>query len=211
VRADGGADGAAIADAIADDGYAVVPAFAAEDLVARLRDRARSRDEAGEFVAAGVGRDHARNAGVRGDRIRWIEAASADEAETDLIDALDAARRDVNRALTLGALDLELHYAIYPPGAGYARHRDRLRSGRDIPRGGVGCGDARVLSCVVYLNDGWRDDDGGALRLHLDHGVRDVMPTGGTLVAFLSDRLEHEVLPARRERMAVAGWFRQRA
>ena len=35
-------------------------------------------------------------------------------------------------------------------------------------------------------------------------------PAGGTLVAFLSDRVEHEVLPARRDRIAVSGWFRRR-
>ena len=100
---------------------------------------------------------------------------------------------------SLGAFELEMHYAIYPPGAGYARHRDRFRDD-----------DARVLSCIAYLNDGWRAGDGGALRMHLDGGARDVAPAGGTLVAFLSDRVEHEVLPARRDRIAVSGWFRRR-
>jgi len=93
-----------------------------------------------------------------------------------------------------------MHYALYPPGAGYARHRDRFRDD-----------DARVLSCVAYLNDRWGPHDGGALRLHLDGGPRDVAPIGGTLVAFLADRVEHEVLPATRQRLAVAGWFRSRA
>ena len=32
----------------------------------------------------------------------------------------------------------------------------------------------------------------------------------GTFVAFLSADFEHEVLPARRERLALAGWFRRR-
>jgi SM-20-related protein len=34
-----------------------------------------------------------------------------------------------------------------------------------------------------------------------------VLPEGGTLVCFLSDRFHHEVLPARRERLSVTGWF----
>jgi SM-20-related protein len=38
-----------------------------------------------------------------------------------------------------------------------------------------------------------------------------VLPQGGRLVAFLSDRFEHEVLPARRERMSFTGWFRRRS
>jgi hypothetical protein len=38
----------------------------------------------------------------------------------------------------------------------------------------------------------------------------EIWPEGGTLVAFLSDRFEHEVLPARRQRLSLTGWFRQR-
>ena len=39
---------------------------------------------------------------------------------------------------------------------------------------------------------------------------RDVLPRLGTLALFLSDRYWHEVLPARRPRFAVTGWFRTR-
>jgi SM-20-related protein len=71
--------------------------------------------------------------------------------------------------------------------------------------------DARVLSCVIYLNEAWTADDGGALRLHVSaREAIDVLPVGGTLVCFLADRYEHEVLPATRERLAVTGWFRRR-
>lgn len=30
----------------------------------------------------------------------------------------------------------------------------------------------------------------------------------GTLVVFLSEEFEHEVLPAKRDRYSIAGWFR---
>ena len=95
--------------------------------------------------------------------------------------------------------EVEAHYAIYPPGTRYGRHRDRFRDD-----------DARVLSCVLYLNDAWTHDDGGALRLYDGDGAIDVLPEGGRLVAFLSADFEHEVLPARRERLSIAGWFRRR-
>jgi SM-20-related protein len=68
-----------------------------------------------------------------------------------------------------------------------------------------------MLSCVLYLNDGWRAEDGGALRLYLPTRHCDVLPRAGTLVAFLSERFEHEVLPAQRERLSLTGWFRRRA
>ncbi len=64
----------------------------------------------------------------------------------------------------------------------------------------------------MYLNGGWRPTDGGALRLHLGDGPhRDVPPAGGTLVAFLSERFDHEVLPATGARWSLAGWFRRRS
>jgi SM-20-related protein len=98
-------------------------------------------------------------------------------------------------------VDFEGHYAIYPPGARYERHRDRFRDD-----------DARVLSCVLYLNDAWHASDGGALRLYLPHDeTLDVLPEAGTFVAFLSAELDHEVRPASRERAAITGWFRRRA
>jgi len=194
-------DGAAIAEAIATRGLAVVPAFLDAPLVAALRARARGRDARGELAVAGTGRGASlgHRADVRGDRIAWIDVASADAAESSLLASLDRVRIAVNRELALGAFELEAHYAIYPPGAGYVRHRDRFRGD-----------DARVLSVVAYLNEDWREADGGALRVHLPGGARDVLPEGGTLVAFLSESIEHEVLPARRERLAVAGWFRRR-
>jgi SM-20-related protein len=38
-----------------------------------------------------------------------------------------------------------------------------------------------------------------------------VTPQGGTLAAFLSQRFEHEVRAARRERVSLTGWFRRRS
>jgi SM-20-related protein len=68
-----------------------------------------------------------------------------------------------------------------------------------------------VLSLVLYLNPGWRAAVGGALRLERPAGAREVLPESGTLVAFLSDRVAHEVLPAARPRWSVAAWFRRRS
>ena len=99
----------------------------------------------------------------------------------------------------LGMESLEAHFACYPPGAGYARHRDRFADD-----------DARVLSLACYLNPDWPDDADGALRLHLPGGARDIAPLPGFVVLFLSDEVEHEVLPATRDRWSIAGWFRRR-
>jgi SM-20-related protein len=192
-----------IAAGLAGDGHAIVPDFIDAGLVRRLRERARSLDAAGAFADARVGRgaSSVRRADIRGDRIRWLDEGDADAAERDLRDALEPVRAAANRALALGAFDVELHYAVYPPGAGYARHVDAFRDD-----------DARVLSCVVYLNEDWRATDGGALRLwRADGSALEVEPRGGTLAVFLAGRVEHEVLPALRERWSVTGWFRRRS
>ena len=96
--------------------------------------------------------------------------------------------------------DYQGHFAVYPNGAAYARHFDKLQGS-----------DLRAISAALYLNDAWSAEDGGQLRMYLGGGrSEDVLPVGGRLVAFLSDRFEHEVLPARRERMSFTGWFRRR-
>ena len=43
-----------------------------------------------------------------------------------------------------------------------------------------------------------------------DARALDIFPVGGTLVAFLSARYWHEVLPATRERLSLTGWFKVR-
>ena len=192
-----------IAAAVEARGYAIEHDFVAPALLGRLAARAHALDATGALRPAAVGRGRARTVAnaVRGDRIHWLDAQTTEASERAALDAFDALRRALNRNLMLGLFELELHYAIYPPGAGYAPHRDRFRDD-----------DARLLSCVLYLNEAWDGDHGGALRLHVDRGATlDVPPAGGTLVAFLSERFLHEVLPAARTRVSLAGWFRRRA
>ena len=190
-----------ICAAIEQRGWAVDPAFLPEQAIAALRSEARRRDAAGEFHAAGIGRGTARveRPDIRGDRILWLDDHERCAAEAPLLQALAALQSRLNRAFFLGLDSFEGHYALYPPGAFYRRHRDRFRDD-----------DARVISCALYLNEDWSAEDGGALRMYLPEGVHDVLPAGGTLVCFVAERFEHEVLPSVRERLAVSGWFRRR-
>jgi 2-oxoglutarate-Fe(II)-dependent oxygenase superfamily protein len=49
------------------------------------------------------------------------------------------------------------------------------------------------------------------LRIHeTDDRAVDIEPVGGRLVCFLTPGRVHEVLPARRERLSISGWFRGR-
>jgi SM-20-related protein len=196
---------AAIAAMVADlaaHGHAVARHALGQDAIAGLRERALALRDAGEMRPAGVGRSaaHGVHADIRGDRIRWLDAVPQGAAEEAVRAHLEALRTACNQALMLGLRAFEGHYALFAPGTGYARHLDRFRDD-----------DTRVLSCVLYLNDGWTAADGGALRLETRDGPRDVLPEGGTLVVFLAAEFAHEVRVARRPRLALTGWFRRRA
>jgi len=187
-----------IADAIHAEGYAVVQTFLDTDTVSALAIECRGADL--QPTAIGRGAARAERPDLRGDRTRWLHASDASSAQRAYFDAMETLRCGLNRELMLGLDELEAHFAMYAPGARYARHRDRFRDD-----------DARVLSSVLYLNEDWRESDGGALRLYLQDRHLDVYPSAGTLVLFLSADFEHEVLPATRDRLSIAGWFRRRA
>ncbi len=156
--------------------------------------------DAQQLTPARVGADRDRTL-LRGDSTHWFEPDALSTPQQAFADRIDALRIELSRSLMLGLVECESHYAMYPPGAGYARHLDQLRNN-----------DARVVSAVFYLNDAWQEAEGGALRLHLaDRSHRDIYPHAGTLLLFLSAQFEHEVLPATRNRMSIACWMRQRA
>lgn len=189
----------AAATALATEGWCVLHRVLSEDATRALARECAAMHASRRMTPARTGADRAVSA-LRGDQTRWFEMNALSEAQQGFVDAIEAMRRSLNQSLMLGLVESEAHYAVYAPGARYARHLDRLRHS-----------DARVVSVVFYLNEEWTEGDGGALRLYLpEGGCRDVQPLAGTLVLFLSDRFEHEVLPARRERMSIACWMRRR-
>ena len=117
-------------------------------------------------------------------------------AESRLLEAFEHLRLQLNREAYLGLFELELHYAAYPAGSGYARHVDQ-------PRGNA----RRKVSVVLYLNRQWRPSFGGELQIFGSAQSIDVQPLAGRLVCFLTEGREHCVQPARAERLSITGWF----
>jgi SM-20-related protein len=182
-------------------GLAVQEQFLDAAEIRALGACALERRARGEFAAARIGTELnvQRRAEIRGDFTCWIAPPLA-PAEQTLLRELERLRLELNRATLLGLFDIELHYAWYPPGAGYARHVDQ-------PQGRA----QRQVSFVLYLNEDWRPAAGGVLRLFDAAGAhRDVEPVGGRLVCFLTAGREHAVLPTQRDRFSVSGWFRSR-
>ena len=60
---------------------------------------------------------------------------------------------------------------------------------------------------ICYLNPDWKPEEGGQLRMYLEEAQLDTLPLAGRLVCFRSDQIEHEVLPATRERLSLTGWM----
>lgn len=187
---------------LAERDWAVHEGFLDVAHVTALHAEAAALHVAGAFRAAGIGHDALHRPEVRGDELAWITKEQAPRAWALSQQELETLRSAVNAHTYLGLHELEAHYAVYPPGAFYARHLDRFRQDNQ-----------RVISLVLYLNEGWGAEDGGELRLYpstaAEAGVT-VLPRSGTLVCFLSERVPHEVLPARRARYSLAGWFRRR-
>jgi SM-20-related protein len=153
------------------------------------------------FKKAGIGdRNHQQlNESIRGDHIRWLEENSTPEPLLLYLQRLHDLRQFLNRSLFLSLQDIEVHMTIYPSGTHYARHRDQFK--RD---------DRRKLSVICYLNEDWLESQGGQLRMYLDTHQVDVLPVAGRLVCFRSDQIEHEVLPASRDRRSLTGWMLDR-
>jgi len=196
----------ALALSVAERGWAYARHFLPEPVWRGLAAELRTAQAHEKLQRGGIGSGQGYRLAeeIRGDRIRWLDSAPASDVQQQALAQLERLRLTCNRELQLGLFEFEGHLAVYPPGACYRRHRDQHRDS-----------DARVLSCVLYLNDGWLPQHDGRLRLYLDeHDAArhvDILPEGGALVCFLSSRFFHEVFPARRERLSLTGWFRRRS
>ena len=183
------------------DGLSVRDGFLAAVQVRALVECANLRHERGEFQAARIGNECSlqRREDIRGDSTCWIVPPLLPPERT-LLEELERLRLELNAQAWLGLFELELHYARYPPGAGYARHVDQ-------PQGSA----QRRVSLVLYLNETWTPGAGGELRIFDAAGRHtDIEPVAGRLVCFLTPGREHAVLATQRERLSISGWFRAR-
>lgn len=187
-----------IVDGLADEGYAVIDHFLSEAEVNAILNLDDFKNALLQFKKAGIGKSEERqiNESIRGDFIQWIDPVKATPAIQAYLDKVRALISHVNQTLFLSLKDFEIHMTVYPIGSFYKRHLDQFKKD-----------DHRRLSVICYLNKDWSEAQGGQLRIYLNDKVKDILPTAGRLVCFRSDLLEHEVLPATRERLSLTGWL----
>lgn len=192
----------AVLDALAEQHWALWPAFLPLVEVAALQTELVARAARGELLQAGVGQGDRQqlHTAIRRDRTHWLDGST--QAQQQFLQRLESLRQSINRHWFLGLFDIEAHFAHYPPGGFYRRHRDAFRDN-----------DVRKLSAVCYLNPDWQPGDGGELRLwaglEADAPVHVLPPLAGSLICFFSDRIPHEVLPTRTDRYSIAAWLRR--
>ena len=192
----------AIIENLTSIGYAICEDFLPQNEVHALAEIALQHYANGEMAAAKVGKSN-NNASlnIRGDSTLWLEENEANPAVQAYLCHMYALKHALNQRLFMGLQSFETHFAVYPVGASYQKHLDQFR----------GANNTRLISSILYLNEAWQAQDGGELRLYLeDDKCLDILPTGGKLVLFLSEQFWHEVLPAKRVRTSLTGWFRAR-
>lgn len=187
-----------IADGLADEGYAVIDNFLSKEEVETILELPEFKDSLAYFQKAGIGKkkDLQINEAIRGDYIHWIDRSSTHESVRIYLNRLQDLIAYLNRTLYLSLKDYEAHMTVYPAGSFYKRHLDQFKQD-----------DHRKLSVICYLNQDWKEEHGGQLRMYFENKALDFLPLSGRLVCFRSDKIEHEVLASTRERLSITGWI----
>jgi SM-20-related protein len=185
-------------DGLCDKGFAVYENFLPAEQIQLLANLAIKRHANDEMKNAKIGKTNKNlNQDIRGDLIDWLDESDAEACIQAYFYGMHALKQAINQNLFMNLHALEAHMAIYPTGHVYKKHLDQFADGENT----------RELSCILYLNENWQADEGGELRLYLDDNHIDILPEGGKLVLFLSAKFWHEVLPAKRHRISLTGWF----
>ena len=184
--------------------YVIVDDFVDEQFRAALLKEQIELVDQGEFRHAAVGKGGQKQVRteIRSDEVLWMDGDELTPLQAAYWEKVDAVRQVLNQRCFLGLRSFEGHFARYPVGSFYKKHLDQFHA---VPH--------RVVTVILYLNDSWTNEDGGALRMYFPQEdgselIEDVLPLGGRLVVFLSGEIPHEVLPTNKVRISITGWLR---
>ncbi|MEY2702055.1 MAG: hypothetical protein RLY43_688 [Bacteroidota bacterium] len=189
-----------IIDGILEHEYVVVDHFFTSDEVNTLRKGLDDAFAATQFKKSAIGNkiDEKIIEAVRGDYILWLDEAHQTASSAVFFSKVQDFVAYLNATCFLGISTKEFHYAVYPEGTFYKRHLDVFQNDK-----------RRRLSLVCYLNDeNWLPEYGGALVIYKDNEAITIYPEKGRVVIFDSQKLEHEVMPVKRERFSITGWLK---
>lgn len=137
---------------------------------------------------------------IRNDEIYWLDTKcqNLSEDEKRFLNFLETLRQEIKNEMRVSLTEVECHFAFYNEGHYYQKHRDT-----------TSINNKRFFSFVLYLNENWKDSDGGHLvGYDQENVIFRIKPEIGQMIIFRSD-LEHEVMPTLRRRFSLTGWFRK--
>lgn len=184
-----------ILDALVNDGYIIIPDALSSDIALKLVTHIQNCDD---FKKAGISASsnlHLDNT-KRSDKIKWLDEDHSSQSQ--FLNFINELKDAINKELYMGLSYYESHFAIYENGDFYEKHLDSFKNSKN-----------RVVTTVYYMNKDWQKDDGGELIIYDENNnfLSKVSPNENTLVVFLSGKFPHEVLPSKKTRYSIAGWF----
>ncbi|UXP31545.1 2OG-Fe(II) oxygenase [Reichenbachiella agarivorans] len=185
-------------DAISDNHYVVIDNILPHAVLNDLKDCFDKQREEEQLRKAAIGTLNQKHIdpSIRGDKILWLDREGAPAPILTFFDLAEDIRQNLNRYCYLSLSGYEFHFAHYPVGTFYKRHLDQFQ-GRNN----------RMISIILYLNEEWKPEYGGELKIYLEKEDVTIMPTFGRMVLFKSDVLEHEVLETKHDRYSLTGWM----
>lgn len=184
-----------------DENYGCCSDFISPVTVTGLCANIRSLTDLGNMLPSGVGNklNFQKDKKIRGDKINWIEEQSSNQFELVYLHKIENFIAYLNKTCFTSIKNFESHYSTYETNSFYKRHIDQFKNEK-----------GRKYSIVLYLNQDWKDEDGGVLSLYpKDSKQVNISPLGGRMVFFRSDEMEHEVHPSStRERRSIAAWLK---
>ncbi len=183
-------------DQLSDRNYVVIDDFLTDSHYELIRSFFLQKQEA--FEQAGIGAHDANiiAKNIRGDLTYWLDS-QRDNTLQPFWQLVDETVHIFNRYCFLSLSGFEFHLAHYPRGGHYDRHLDQF-AGRNN----------RMISMVIYLNEGWTPGDGGELELEdADGNIHLVAPVGKRCVLFKSAEVPNAVRLAHKDRYSLTGWL----
>lgn len=188
-----------LVDSYLDNNVGISINFLSNKLAIDLRKRLSDLNASKQLILAGTGNNtilkHDRS--IRNDAIYWLDKKHKNASENQFFREMDRFVSYLNSTCYTGIIGYEFHFAFYDAGSFYKRHLDQFKDNSH-----------RAFSMIIYLNENWKDGDGGELCVHHEDHSEMISPLNRKSVFFKSSKLEHEVMLSHQPRMSVTGWFK---
>lgn len=184
-------------DELAERDFVIVDDFISDELYRTIMQFFHKMENEEKLQKAGIGSsgEFRITSAIRGDFIYWLDR-SRDTEMAPFFGLMDELNYNLRRYCYLSLSDSEFHIAKYPAGTHYNKHLDQFQERSN-----------RQITVLIYLNENWKQGDGGELKIYRDEGNIIIEPIAKRLLLFKSDCVEHEVLTTHVPRYSLTGWL----